>query len=157
MNVVQWKLSIFSQNFAFTTWLTKSMLYFCLNYLLQIDHNQSLSQILNLSLHPGGNRIANLAMLTPSTVRPVIWHNRPYPQCIADGHDRPSLFFLVGCVSYSQICTTPSYKKSKTSFQLCVTPFDWAWNRICGNIAIAIPSDRFFIPTYMGSCNLFNW
>ena len=89
-------------------------------------------------------------MLTPSTVRQVIWHNRPYLQRIADGHDRPSVFFLVGCVTYSQICTAAPSKKGKTSYQVCLTPFDWAWNRICGNIAAAMPTNRIFVPTYMG-------
>ncbi|KIJ26589.1 hypothetical protein M422DRAFT_272287 [Sphaerobolus stellatus SS14] len=107
-------------------------------------------RILNLSLHPGGNRIANLAMLSPEAVRQVTWFNRPYLQRVAQGDDRPSIFYMVGCITHCQIRSAPVSKKMKTNYQVCIVPFDWAWDRIYSNIAAVTLTAQLVIPTYMG-------
>ncbi|KIJ34727.1 hypothetical protein M422DRAFT_263084 [Sphaerobolus stellatus SS14] len=89
-------------------------------------------------------------MLSPEAVCQVTWFNRLYLQCVTQGDDRPSVFYMVGCITHCQIRRAPVSKKTKTNYQVCIVPFDWAWDRIYSNIAAVTPTAQFIIPTYMG-------
>lgn len=99
-----------------------------------------------MTLRKGTSNLFNLLTLSPNDLRRAS-SLKPYLSHKSAKKDHASCFFMVGLSQHSQLIT----QVEKKPFQITVTPFDFAWDRMATLIARGAGLGKKLVaPTFQG-------
>src|ERR1700749_2350470 len=108
-----------------------------------------------MTIRLGGNGVWNSLALTHEGVKSVTCMGRQFLQkrgthVMGVPTNTPSVVYMVGFVTHSQLFTAPNAKAHFMSYQICVAPVNYVWEGFCATLAEGVGSPKFFIQSYMG-------
>jgi hypothetical protein len=65
----------------------------------------------------------------------------------------PNVFYMVGFAEYSQLQSTGNFANF-TSYQLCVRPINYVWEKFADALARIIGSPKFHVNCFMGGISI---